>query len=154
MIIGVHHTALSVPDIDAAVAFYNGVLGFEIVSQGGWEKGYTAADNIIGLRDSVSKTAMLKGPNVFLEFFQFVEPAGEEQDPDHPMNNHGITHFCLQVKDIQFEYERLKEAGMRFHCEPQDLGATSATYGRDPFGNVIELYEVFDDSVAHIPIEA
>jgi catechol 2,3-dioxygenase-like lactoylglutathione lyase family enzyme len=93
MIIGVHHTALSVPDIDAAVAFYNGVLGFEIVSQGGWEKGYTAADNIIGLRDSVSKTAMLKGPNVFLEFFQFVEPAGEEQDPDHPMNNHGITHF-------------------------------------------------------------
>ena len=32
MIIGVHHTALSVPDIGAAISFYCDVLGFEIVT--------------------------------------------------------------------------------------------------------------------------
>ncbi len=154
MIIGVHHTALSVPDIEAAVAFYCDVLGFEIVTQGGWDKGYVEADNIIGLPDTVAKTAMLRGSNIHIEMFEFAAPAGLPQDPDHPMNNHGITHFCLQVTDIEMEYERLKQAGMRFHCEPQNLGTTKATYGRDPFGNVIELYEVFDDTVAHIPIEA
>jgi catechol 2,3-dioxygenase-like lactoylglutathione lyase family enzyme len=154
MIIGVHHVAMSVPDIEAAVAFYCDVLGFEIVTQGGWEKGYVEADKIIGLPDTVSKTAMIRGANTHIEMFEFTEPAGEKQDFDHPMNNHGLTHFCLQVTDIQMEYERLIEAGMRFHCEPQDLGTTKATYGRDPFGNVIELYEVFDPSVSQVPIKA
>jgi len=154
MIVGVHHVAMSVPDINDAVAFYCDALGFEVVTQGSWEKGYTVADNIVGLKDSVSNTAMLRGPNIYIELFEFIEPAPEAQDPNYPVNNHGITHFCLQVTDIEAEYERLKKAGMRFNCEPQQMGGSAATYGRDPFGNVIELYEVFDDSVAHIPIEA
>ena len=153
MIIGVHHTAISVPDMDAAIAFYNGVLGFEIVSQGSWEKGFVEADRIVGLRDSVAKSAMLRGANTHIELFEYVEPRGKDQVFDHPMNDHGITHFCLQVTDIQTEYERLKDAGMTFHCEPQVMGKTAATYGRDPFGNVIEIYEINDPEVAQLPIE-
>ena len=154
MIIGVHHTALSVPDIGAAISFYCDVLGFEIVTEGGWEKGYTVADKIVGLRDSVAKAAMLKGPNIYLELFEYIEPTPKAQDPDYPVNHHGITHFCLQVTEIDAEYDRLKQAGMRFHSEPQSMGDVKATYGRDPFGNVIELYEVFSDAVAQIPIKA
>ena len=59
------------------------------------------------------------------------------------MCDHGITHLCLQVEDIDGEYERLKAAGMTFHCAPQKAGkGLRATYGRDPDGNVVELLEV------------
>lgn len=30
MILGVHHAALAVPDLEAALAFYCGLLGFEV----------------------------------------------------------------------------------------------------------------------------
>ncbi|HJP36347.1 MAG TPA: VOC family protein, partial [Gammaproteobacteria bacterium] len=60
-----------------------------------------------------------------------------------PVCDHGITHLCLQVSDIDAEYERLKAAGMVFHCPPQAVGdAIHATYGRDPDGNVVELLEI------------
>jgi hypothetical protein len=61
-----------------------------------------------------------------------------------PVCDHGITHLCLNVTDIDKEYERLNAAGMRFHCPPQHMGALKATYGRDPDGNVVELLEVTD----------
>jgi catechol 2,3-dioxygenase-like lactoylglutathione lyase family enzyme len=61
-----------------------------------------------------------------------------------PVCDHGITHICLDVVDIDTEYERLRAAGMTFHCPPQGVGALRATYGRDPDGNVVELLEVKD----------
>lgn len=55
----------------------------------------------------------------------------------------GITHFCVEVSDIESEYERLKAAGASFHCPPLDFsGEAMATYGRDPDGNVFELLQM------------
>ncbi len=49
------------------------------------------------------------------------------------------------MTDLDAEYERLKAAGMRFHCPPQAIGIdVRTTYGRDPDGNVIELQEVLN----------
>ena len=57
--------------------------------------------------------------------------------------DHGITHICLDVTDIDEEYERLKAAGMLFHCPPQDVGdGVRCTYGCDPDGNIVEIVEV------------
>ena len=39
------------------------------------------------------------------------------------------------------EYQRLRDAGMRFHSPPLDAGPTRCCYGRDPDGNVVELLE-------------
>jgi predicted enzyme related to lactoylglutathione lyase len=48
----------------------------------------------------------------------------------------------MDVTDMEAEYERLGQAGMRFHCPPMQISrSTKVTYGRDPDGNVIELYE-------------
>ncbi|MFN3230667.1 MAG: VOC family protein [Alphaproteobacteria bacterium] len=154
MIVGIHHTAISVPDMDAAFAFYCDVLGFEKLSDGGWEPGNPVTDAIVGLRDSAARGAMLKGPNAYIELFEYKQPAGAKKDPNHSVADHGYTHFCLQVTDINAEYERLMEGGMTFHCPPQDMGATWATYGRDPFGNVIEIYEILDPDVPQLPPKA
>ena len=50
----------------------------------------------------------------------------------------------------QAEYDRLAAAGMEFAGPPVDFGTSSAIYGKDPFGNVIELYEIRDERIAQI----
>jgi catechol 2,3-dioxygenase-like lactoylglutathione lyase family enzyme len=146
MIRGIHHTAISTGDLDRALKFYRDLLGFEVAIEFEWPKGTEFADSITGLKDSAARTAMLKAGNMMIEIFEYSSPAPQEGDPARPVCDHGITHICVDVVDIEAEYERLKAAGMTFHCPPQDLGISKATYGRDPDGNVVELQEVLDKS--------
>jgi lactoylglutathione lyase len=48
---------------------------------------------------------------------------------------------CLEVDDVDAEYERLQEAGVRFITEPNDRPAwfLRVAHFRDPEGNLIEL---------------
>jgi catechol 2,3-dioxygenase-like lactoylglutathione lyase family enzyme len=86
---------------------------------------------------------MLRAGNAMIELFQYETPPPKQGDPNRPVCDHGITHLCLDVTDLDAEYARLKAAGMTFHCPPQNLGpAVRTTYGRDPDGNVIELQEI------------
>ncbi len=141
MIHGIDHTALSVPDMDKALDFYSGVLGFEVLMNFAWPSGAKPLDDLVGLPDSASKVAMLKLGDTKLEIFQYQNPEGKAQDPDRPVCDHGIIHLCLAVSDIRDEYTRLKQAGVRFNSEPIDMGQETCVYGRDPFGNVLELIE-------------
>ena len=143
MIEGIHHVAISTGDIERSLSFYRDLLGFEQISRFGWEEGSEGADLITGLTNSSCSAAMLKLNNAFVELFEFSTPSPGEGDPNRPVSDHGITHLCVAVSDIDAEYERLKAAGMRFHCPPQRMGgSTRATYGRDPDGNVVELLEI------------
>jgi len=146
MIRGIHHTAISTADLERSVQFYRDVLGFEEVFTSGWEVGAETADKITGLNDSSAKIVMLKAGNACIEIFQYSSPQPRPGDPNRPACDHGITHLCLDVSDIQAEYQRLKAAGMVFHCPPQTLGGVSATYGRDPDGNIVELLEIQDST--------
>ncbi len=148
MIRGVHHVAVATGDLDRLVDFYRDLLGFEVVSQGAWEAGSAVIDGIVGLKDSAARTAVLKAGNLYLEVFEYRSPAGRPGDPDRPVSDHGYTHLCVDVTDIDAEYERLTAAGMRFHGPPPSAaemgGKIRATYGRDPDGNVVELQEILD----------
>jgi catechol 2,3-dioxygenase-like lactoylglutathione lyase family enzyme len=145
MIRGIHHTAISTCDMQRALAFYRDLLGFETTFEFAWPAGTEIADAITGLEGSSAQAVMLKAGNTFVELFQYGTPAPRAGDPNRPVCDHGITHLCLDVRDLDAEYERLKAAGMRFHCPPQQLGpGLKTTYGRDPDGNVIELQEVTD----------
>ena len=145
MIKGIHHTAISTGDIERSLRFYKDLLGFEEVFALDWKAGTKSIDQIVGLKDSSSQVVMLKAGNACVELFQYATPTPKPGDPNRPVCDHGITHLCLQVEDIDAEYERLKAAGMTFHCAPQKAGkGLRATYGRDPDGNVVELLEVED----------
>ena len=144
MIRGIHHTAISTGNLDRALEFYRDLLGFEVAVEFDWAKGTEFADSITGLKGSAARTAMLKAGNMLIEIFEYSSPVPKKGDPGRPVCDHGITHICVDVVDIDAEYERLKAAGMTFHCPPLDLGISKATYGRDPDGNVVELQEVLD----------
>ncbi|MBW8814306.1 MAG: VOC family protein [Caulobacterales bacterium] len=142
MISAVHHASITTGDLDRLVRFYRDLLGFQLVMESSWEAGNQAADAIYGLTDTSVRMAMLRMPNGFLELFEFRHPVGKAGDPNRPVCDQGLTHICLAVTGIQAEYERLLAAGVRFHCPPQHApGLCTATYARDPDGNIVELME-------------
>lgn len=147
MIHGIHHTAISSADIERSLRFYRDLLGFEEVFKLNWEIGTQTLDDITGLRDSSARIVMLRAGNACVELFEYATPTPKPAEARRPVCDHGITHLCLQVSDIDGEYARLSAAGMEFHCPPQAVGdSLRATYGRDPDGNVVELLEVSGDS--------
>jgi catechol 2,3-dioxygenase-like lactoylglutathione lyase family enzyme len=143
MRIGIHHVAISTPDIERSLRFYRDLLGLEVLYGGSWPAGTAVADRITGLEGSSARQVLLGAGNAYLELFQYGAPTPAPGDPGRPVCDHGITHLCLDVDDLDAEYERLCAAGMKFHCPPQDLGTgVRTTYGRDPDGNVVELQEL------------
>jgi glyoxylase I family protein len=142
MIDGLHHASITTGDLDRLARFYCDLLGFEIALETAWGPGNAGADAIYDLKDSAVRMVMLRTANAFLELFEFQNPVGKAGDPNRPVCDQGYTHICLKVTNIAAEYERLKGAGMRFHCPPQHAaGLCWATYGRDPDGNIVELIE-------------
>ena len=141
MIKGFHHAAISTPDLERCIDFYTRVIGGEVAWTFGWPAGTPEADEVTGVENSAADAAMLKIGETFLEVFQFKSPETPPRQGLRPVNLHGITHVCLEVEDIEAEYERLKAAGMSFMCAPKAQDGSSMVYGRDPDGNVVELIE-------------
>src|SRR5581483_10206103 len=143
---GIHHVGMSVPDLDHARDFYVGQLGFEEVNRVEWG-GAEEVDRIMRLRGSSGRVMVLRMGNAFIEMFEFAAPAPAPQNGERPVNDYGFTHLCLDVSDVDSLYARLHAAGMDFHCTPIGTAGVKAVYGRDPFGNVIELQEIVDESI-------
>ncbi len=109
-------------------------------------------DAAIGLKNAAAKMAMLKTPNNFVELWEYSNP--KPRDLRSGPSDQGYPHFCLQVRDIDAEYERLIECGMTFGGKPVHFSPeTAAIYGRDPFGNIIELYQIETPHIPRLEVE-
>lgn len=144
MFVGIHHTAISTPDLERSVAFYRDLFGFEVTMDFPWPKGTEFMDATHQLKDTSGRVVMLEKGSARLEIFQYETPVPKPADPELTNVDHGIAHFCFELKDIGGEYERLEAAGMRFHHPPVDYGTCACTYGRDPDGNIIEIIEYYE----------
>jgi catechol 2,3-dioxygenase-like lactoylglutathione lyase family enzyme len=151
MIRGIHHVAICTPDLDRLAAFYTDVMGFEPVMSTSW-RDRPIIDRMIGLTDSAARQVMLRAGNAYLELFEYESPVGAAADPDRNPANQGYTHFCVDVTDIDAEYQRLSANGMSFHSPPPTTDEMNgsklrAIYARDPDGNIVELQEILDPAV-------
>ncbi len=142
MIRGIHHTAISAVDLERSIRFYRDLMGFEEVMDFSRPEGTPNMNATHALKETSGRVVLLKAGNSMIELFQYATPTPIQADASRRLCDHGITHFCIDVDDIDAEYERLKAAGMSFHCPPVDYGTVKTTYGRDPDGNVIELQEI------------
>jgi catechol 2,3-dioxygenase-like lactoylglutathione lyase family enzyme len=141
---GIHHIGMSVPDLERARDFYVGQLGLVEVNRIVWG-GAAEVDAIMRLRGSSGKVMILRSANAFIEMFEFAMPIPDRAEGERGVNQYGFTHLCLDVDDTEAAYARLLAAGMDFHCTPIGTAGVKAVYGRDPFGNVVELQQIVAD---------
>lgn len=141
MIKGLHHVGVSVPDIEQALSFYEDTLGFELLWRADIDGQDAASDQVIGLTGVKAKIAMLKAGSAHIELWEYEKP-NPASTTIRPCD-HAITHFALEVTDIDAEFERLKGAGMTFPAAPAKYdNGSAAIYAKDPFGNTVELYQL------------
>lgn len=139
---GIHHVSITTRDIARLKDFYCRFFGFDVLTEMQWEAGNALADAICGLRDTAVKMVLLRLNNACLEIFEFIQPMGKAGDPLRPVCDAGYSHICISVNDIDAAYKRLLDMGMKFNCPPQHMaGLCSATYGRDPDGNLVEIMQ-------------
>ncbi len=106
MIVGLHHVAISVPDLERGLSFYRDQLGFEVVQRSEFDGTFEGASRAIGLANVKANMAMLKTPNSFVELWEYHHPVPEDRTA-RPCD-YGYPHMALQVRGITEEYERLK----------------------------------------------
>jgi catechol 2,3-dioxygenase-like lactoylglutathione lyase family enzyme len=142
---GLHHTGLTVFDLERSLAFYRDTLGLTVVMQQEKEGGYLA--KITGYPQAHVRMAQLElpGGSPRSALCQSVSPRGEPT-PCEPRNV-GITHICLLVEDIHEAYERLHSVpGVNHYSEPVEIesGTNRGGFGlyiRDPDGITLELFQ-------------
>ncbi|MDG2091607.1 MAG: VOC family protein [Gammaproteobacteria bacterium] len=137
---GLHHAGISAINFERTKKFYTETLGMEVVFEMDFSDG--RFDQVWNAKDTAGINMMLRMDNAFFEFFEFTNPTPTPRDQDWKVCDHGHTHFCLQVDDLQACYEKLLAQGVKFNCPPQDFGNVLATYAQDPDGNLIEFLQI------------
>lgn len=118
----VGHVHLKVADLDRAIAFYSGVLGFEVMQHYGSQAAFLSAGGYhhhIGLNTWESR-------------------GGTPPPPGHT----GLYHTAFLYPDraaLAEAVRRVAAAGIPFDGAA-DHGVSEAIYLRDPDGNGVELY--------------
>lgn len=121
-------TALYADDLDAAEAFYGGVLGLEKVDRGG------------------NRHVFYKcGPGVLLIFnpAETVIPYKVGQLPVPPHGARGPGHLCFKAEADELDgwRDRLMAAGIDIESDMEWPGGGRSIYFRDPEGNSLEFTE-------------
>lgn len=137
-----HHPGLVVPDLEKACTFYTNLLELEEVRRFSWDaEGAEFAASIIDLQDSAADVIMLAGDNFNFELFYYSAPQQKGDPRDGRPCDPGIRHLAFEFTDIKAACARFKAEGGTLHGDPVSMGHAWVIYGRDPFGNIIELME-------------
>lgn len=136
------HIGISVADLNRSIGFYTGLLDLELLAAPFPFSG-PLFSQVMALEDAAGRIGVVRKGDLQLELFEFSNPAPATQAIDRPVNARGLTHFGIEVDDIDAAYDRLAGAGVRLHCPVTRFpGGVRATYARDPDGNVFELLEM------------
>jgi len=142
------HIGLSVPDVDAAVAFYTDVLGFytimeptEVVEDDS-DIGQMCTD-VFGEGWKKLRIAHLAtADRIGIELFEFNE--NHPPEDNMPFRRHGLFHFAIQDPDLEGLLEKIVAAGGKQRMPVRkyypDEKPYRMVYVEDPFGIVFELY--------------
>ena len=142
MFVGIHHTALSTPDLDRLVAFYQECFDFQIEFDYPWDESNEDFKRTHAEPETRGRVIMIACGSARLEIFEYAKPAPRPDIENRKNADLGISHFCFEVQDIEKERQRLESAGMKFQSEIiEQNGAIKNFYGRDPDGNLIEVIE-------------
>ena len=150
MITGVAHTAVCVSDVEAAVAWYESVLGLTVLSPPYLVEGDAIERDMGELVPSpvAVKAAILgfpEGGDRVLEVIEYPRAPGRPRPPDASVADHGFTHVGLVCDDIVATRAELKGKGVRFLTSGvAEIVGLRTTWFADPHGLVFILLEKRD----------
>ncbi len=131
-----------VQDIEGAIDFWVGLLGFSItVDQN--ETG-PFIDNLLGSENVQVRTVKMTDGNSVVELLRFQSPLNEESyvSPNSPFNL-GLTHIALTVPNMVFLRNELKLRGYSSIGEPMisSDGKVLVAYFRTFEGLLLEIVQ-------------
>jgi len=145
MITGLAHTAVCVPDMDAAIAWYADVLGLRVLSPPYRMEGDAIERDMGELVPSpVVITAAIVGTDDGDRVLELVEYPNV--DIGHPgdvsITHQGITHVGLVCDDLDTTRTTLEQRGVEFLTGgTAKIAGLRTTWFRDPWGTVFILME-------------
>ena len=158
MIMGMHHVAIRVTDIERSTKFYRDLLGFKVTR-----------DTIMeGVQEYAKAMKLQKPPKIHvrylqpkdggsaIELFHFLSDEQPAVTPgilnvNYSNNYIGTTHICFNVVNLEETYNDLLSKGVKFNCPPQrcnvpGVGEFLFTYFEDYDGVLLEIREVLTKS--------
>ena len=126
----IHHCAISVPDVEASIAWYREMLGFEVF----WRT------VIPGLGVTL---VQMKGAGFIVELFQVPGAAPLPEGRSHPdidFRTHGHKHFAIEVSDAREFVKELQAKGVRL-VHVAEFEGTYGAFILDNSGNLIEIWQ-------------
>jgi catechol 2,3-dioxygenase-like lactoylglutathione lyase family enzyme len=144
-----NHVGVGVADIDAAICWYQEVLGFRLfagprevsVESPGGEQ----AQDVLGKEFRQMRIAHLTtGSGVGVELFQSIDPPHQRRSTEVEFWKSGVFHFCVTDPDIETLTARIVASGGKqlsqiWNDRPADA-RYKMVYCQDPFGTLIEIH--------------
>lgn len=125
---GILEAALYVDDLDAAEAFYGGVLGLHQIARVGNRHAFFRCGRTVLLLFNPAET---------------VKPPNNPEMPVPPHGAKGAGHVCfaLEASGLDRLVERLTEKGVGIESDFRWPNGARSVYFRDPAGNSVEYAE-------------
>lgn len=137
MAVQVHHTGITVSDVERSAEFYK-LFDLEeaarfVLEGDEWEAA-------VGVPGAVSQFVLLRGSNTVVELIQYTRAAG--QGFGRGNNDVGSAHVCFTVDDVEGSLRRLEAAGVpSIGPATTPVDGTSFAYVRDPDGITVEILQ-------------
>lgn len=134
----VHHTGITVGDVERSAEFYK-LFGLEEAARFVLEGDEFEA--AVGVPGAVAQFVMLRGRNTVVELIQYTQGAGQGFHRNN--NDIGSAHVCFTVDDLEQTRQQLEAAGVRLVAAPTTPAeGTSFAFLRDPDGISVEILQV------------
>jgi catechol 2,3-dioxygenase-like lactoylglutathione lyase family enzyme len=146
VITGLAHTAVCVPDVDAAVAWYRDVLGLHVLSPPYAMQGDAISQDMGEIIPEPRLRAAIVGfPDDSDRVLEVIEYPGVDSADGRRgarLTDYGLTHVALLCTDIAETRQVLEDKGVRFLVRGvADVARLRTTWFEDPWGVVFILME-------------
>jgi methylmalonyl-CoA/ethylmalonyl-CoA epimerase len=125
------HAGISVGDLEASIAWYRDMLGFDLM-------------RVVDVPGDSGRVALLRSGDFILELFCLPDaaplPEGR-RDPATDLRTHGIKHVAYAVADIDALLRELKAKNVDLVWDVVVHDGDRCAFVRDNSGNLVEFVE-------------
>ncbi|MEM8918524.1 MAG: VOC family protein [Pseudomonadota bacterium] len=134
------HAAIVTHDIERLAAFYEMLTGYDVIKRESYGP-EAKFDAVAGVEGIVFDGAWILFGLSRLEMWHYQNPKTSAKQAHSP-NERGWGHLCLEVDDLDAEYERLTKAGVEFLGAIRTSNMGRSVFLRDTDGNLIKLLQI------------